>query len=162
MLAAPLALALPRPAAAAAKKVLKLAFRGAETSFDPAKISDLYSRVITGTIFEAPYGYDHLARPVKVIPVLADGMPEVSDDFRVWTIRLKRGVYFSDDPAFKGQRRELTGEASCTRSSGWWTRPTRARARRACSRTASSAWPRCARRRSTAASPSTTTRRCRA
>ena len=110
VLAAPLAFALARPAAAAAKKVLRLSYRGAETSFDPAKISDLYSRAVTTQIFEALYGYDHLARPVKVVPVLADGMPEVSDDFRVWTIRIKRGVYFTDDPAFKGKRRELVAD----------------------------------------------------
>ena len=111
VLAAPLALALARPAAAAVaatpKKILRLPFRGAETSFDPAKISDLYSRCITTQILEALYGYDHLARPVKVIPVLADGMPEVSEDFRVWTIRIKRGIYFAEDPAFKGKPREL-------------------------------------------------------
>ena len=114
VLAAPLALALPAvaapPAPAGAKKVLRLSYRGAETSFDPAKISDLYSRCVTTQIFESLYGYDHLARPVKVIPVLAQGMPEVSDDFRVWTVRIKRGVYFSDDPAFKGKPRELTAE----------------------------------------------------
>ena len=34
-------------------------------------------------------------------------MPEHSDDFRVWTIRLRRGIHFADDPAFKGQRREV-------------------------------------------------------
>jgi len=114
VLAAPLALALARPAVAAVaattKKILRLPFRGAETSFDPAKISDLYSRCITTQILEALYGYDHLARPVKVIPVLADGMPEVSEDFRVWTIRIKRGIYFADDPAFKGKPRELVAE----------------------------------------------------
>ena len=110
VLAAPLALVLPRPAAAATKKVLRLPYRGAETSFDPAKISDAYSRAITSQILEALYGYDHLARPVKVIPVLADGLPEITEDFRVWTIRIKRGIYFDDDPAFKGRRRELTAE----------------------------------------------------
>jgi hypothetical protein len=31
-------------------------------AFDPAKISDLYSRCITTQIFESLYGYDHLAR----------------------------------------------------------------------------------------------------
>ena len=113
MLAAPLALSLAAPRIVAAqtggpKKVLRLAFRGAETSFDPAKVSDLYSRAITAQIFEALYGYDHLARPVKVVPVLAEGMPEVSDDFRIWTVRIRRGVFFADDSAFKGQRRELT------------------------------------------------------
>ena len=29
-------------------------------------------------------------------------MPEVSEDFRVWTVRIKPGIYFQDDAAFKG------------------------------------------------------------
>ncbi|GAB4035335.1 MAG: ABC transporter substrate-binding protein [Rubrivivax sp.] len=91
----------------AAPKVLRLAFNQAETGFDPAKISDLYSRTVTPHIFEGLYEYDHLARPFKIKPLTADGMPEVSADFREWTIRLKRGIYFQDDPAFKGQKREL-------------------------------------------------------
>jgi ABC-type transport system substrate-binding protein len=37
-------------------------------------------------------------------------MPEVSEDFRVWTVRLKRGIVFQDDPAFKGRPRELVAE----------------------------------------------------
>ena len=112
VLAAPLALAAPLPAFAAEgpRKVLKIAFRSPETSFDPARISDTYSRTVTSNIFESLYGYDHLARPVKVVPVLADGMPEASADFRVWTVKIKRGVLFADDPVFKGQRRELTAE----------------------------------------------------
>ena len=27
-------------------------------------------------------------------------MPEVGDDFRSWTIRIRPGIYFADDPAF--------------------------------------------------------------
>ena len=113
LLQAPLALASPLAGAAVAdngRKVLRVAFRSAETSFDPARISDLYSRVVTGHIFEGLYAYDFLARPVKVVPLLADGMPEVSADFRVWTIRVKRGVFFADDPVFKGRRRELIAD----------------------------------------------------
>jgi hypothetical protein len=82
----------------------------AETGFDPAAINDTYSRTITGHIFEAPYIYDHLARPVKIVPRVADGMPEHSDDHRVWTVRLRPGIYFADDPAFKGARRELVAQ----------------------------------------------------
>lgn len=110
---ATLAAALPAAsiaAPAAAPKVLRIAFSSAETGFDPARISDLYSRTVTSHIFEALYGYDHLARPVKLVPRLADGLPEHSPDFRVWTVRLKRGIYFADDPAFKGQRRELVAD----------------------------------------------------
>ncbi|HEY9064804.1 MAG TPA: ABC transporter substrate-binding protein [Burkholderiaceae bacterium] len=40
----------------------------------------------------------------------AAAMPAVSSDFRVWTIPLQRGIYFSDDPAFKGRPRELVAE----------------------------------------------------
>ena len=96
----------PTPAASD-KKVLRVLFSSAETGFDPARVSDLYSRTITAHIFESLYTYDHLARPAKIKPMTAAAMPEVSADFRVWTIRLQRGIFFADDPAFKGQRREL-------------------------------------------------------
>ena len=89
-------------------KVLRYAFRVAETGFDPAQISDLYSRTIAANIFEAPYEYEFLARPVRLRPATAAAMPEVSDGFRTFTIRLKPGIFFADDPAFKGVRRELT------------------------------------------------------
>ncbi len=89
-------------------KVLRLAFPIAETGFDPPQLSDLYSRTITPHIFEALYGYDHLARPVKIRPLTAEAMPEISADFRTFTVRVKRGIYFQDDAAFKGQPRELT------------------------------------------------------
>ena len=101
-------LALPATHAQSAEpKVLRYAFPAAETGFDPARIVDLYSRIITAHIFEGLYTYDHLARPAKYKPALADGMPEVSADYRTWTVKLKKGVYFADDPVFKGQRREV-------------------------------------------------------
>lgn len=91
-------------------KVLRYAFRVAETSMDPVKISDVYSRTLTPHIFEGLYCYDHLARPVKIRPRTAAAMPETSSDFRVWTVRLQPGIYFADDPAFKGKRRELVAQ----------------------------------------------------
>ena len=99
----------PEPPAAA-KKVLRYAFEVAETGLDPAKISDLYSRTITPHIFEALYTYDHLARPIKIKPLTADGVPQFSADFRVWTVKVKPGIYFADDPAFNGKKRELVAQ----------------------------------------------------
>jgi len=93
-----------------APKVLRYAFEVAETSLDPAKINDLYSRTLTPHIFEGLYTYDHLARPVKIKPLTADGMPTHSDDFRVWTARVRPGIFFANDPAFKGKRRELVAQ----------------------------------------------------
>ncbi|MDP3824060.1 MAG: ABC transporter substrate-binding protein [Burkholderiales bacterium] len=103
------ALVLPPAHAADAptQKVLRLGLRSAETGFDPAQINDLYSRQVTAHIFEGLYTYDHLARPYKLKPLTADGLPESSPDFKTWTIRIKPGTYFADDPAFEGKKREL-------------------------------------------------------
>ena len=94
---------VPEPAVAKQEKVLRYAFLVAETGFDPAQLSDLYSRIITAHIFESLYNYDYLARPFKLKPNTAAEMPEVSEDFRTWTIKIRPGIYFADDPAFKGQ-----------------------------------------------------------
>ena len=91
-------------------KVLRLAFRTAETGFDPAKVNDIYSLAVNSHIFEALYAYDHLARPAKIKPRLAVAMPEPSADFKTWTVRVRPGVYFQSDPAFKGAQREVVAQ----------------------------------------------------
>ncbi|MFM8900956.1 MAG: ABC transporter substrate-binding protein [Burkholderiales bacterium] len=95
------------PTASSPAKVLRLAFPVAETGFDPAQISDYYSSTITGHIFEPLLTYDYLARPVKLKPLTAASMPEVSSDFTVFTFQLRPGIFFTPDPAFKGRVREL-------------------------------------------------------
>jgi ABC-type transport system substrate-binding protein len=92
------------------EKILRYAFEIAETGFDPAQISDVYSRIATSSMFDSLYGYDYLARPVKVRPRVAVGMPVISADFRTYTIQIKPGIYFSDDAAFGGKKRELTAQ----------------------------------------------------
>ena len=96
------------PATAAPRKVLRYAIRVAETGFDPAQVSDLYSRTITAGIFDAPLRFDYLARPVRLKPSTVEALPEISADFKTLTFRVKPGIYFADDPAFKGRKRELT------------------------------------------------------
>ena len=91
-----------------APKVLRYAFQIAETGFDPAQISDGYSRIIAANIFEAPLTYDYLARPARLVPQTAAALPEIGDGGRSFTFRIQPGIYFADDPAFKGRRRELT------------------------------------------------------
>lgn len=88
--------------------MLRYSFRVAETGFDPAQISDRYSKTIAAAIFEAPLEFAYLARPFQMRPSTAAAMPEVSEDFKTLTFRIKPGIYFNDDPAFKGRKRELT------------------------------------------------------
>jgi len=107
--AGPAVLAADAPAAAPLK-VLRYAFRVAETGFDPAQISDLYSRTIAANIFDAPLQLEFLARPARARPNTAAAMPEVSDDFKTFVFTIKPGIYFADDPAFKGKKRELVAQ----------------------------------------------------
>ncbi len=88
-------------------KTIRIMFPIAETGFDPQATSDYYSSHVERAIFEPLYTFDYLARPNKLIPNTAAAMPEISADGRTWKIRIKQGIYFTDDPAFKGKKREL-------------------------------------------------------
>jgi len=98
----------PADRIASEARVLRYAFPIAETGFDPARISDLYSRTIAANIFEAPLTYAYLARPAKLLPQTAQDLPTIDDDSRRFTFRIRPGIFFADDPVFKGERRELT------------------------------------------------------
>lgn len=75
----------------------------AETGFDPA-MNNLYSAGIVRAVFDTLYTYDYLARPAKLVPNVTAAMPEVSDEGRVYTVKLRPGVYFQPDPVFGGSR----------------------------------------------------------
>jgi ABC-type transport system substrate-binding protein len=106
ILAAALVLGTTAPAHAA--KVLRYNFDVAETSADPHRVSDIYSNTVISAIFDSPLDYDYLARPLKLKPSTLVAMPEVSPDGKTYTMRVKPGIYFDDDPAFGGRKRELT------------------------------------------------------
>jgi len=88
-------------------KVLRVPFLIAETNFDPAFTSDLYSNTVIEEILESPLTYDFLARPAKLKPLTLESMPEITDGGRTYTLHVKPGTYYADDPAFGGKKREL-------------------------------------------------------
>ncbi len=90
-----------------APKVLRYAFRAAETGFDPAQISDSYSKAVAAGIFDAPLEFEYHTRPAKLRPNTLVAMPEVSADFKTLTFELKPGIYFDDHEVFGGKKREL-------------------------------------------------------
>ena len=97
-----------RPGNGALAKTLRVAFPVAETGFDPAATSDLYSDHVQRAIFEPLYGFDYLARPYRRVPRTAAALPQIEDGGRTWTLRVRPGIHFADDPAFGGKKRELT------------------------------------------------------
>jgi len=90
-------------------KVLRYAARAAETGFDPVQVTDKYSRDICANLFDTPLRYDLMERPVRLVPAVLEALPEQSDNDTRHTFRIKPGIYFADDAAFKGKKRELTG-----------------------------------------------------
>jgi ABC-type transport system substrate-binding protein len=88
-------------------RVLRYAFRVAESGFDPAQVQDLYSSTLNANIFEAPLEFAYLERPLSMRPNTAAQLPAVDNDFRHIVVRLKPGILFARDPAFHGKPREL-------------------------------------------------------
>ncbi len=97
------------PPPKAGEKVFRYAFLIAETGFDPAQISDLYSNNIVQNICEGLMEYEHLQQ-AKIRPLTCEAMPEITNDFKTFTFKIKKGIFFADDAAFKGQKRELTAQ----------------------------------------------------
>ena len=89
-------------------KVLRIAFPTDVSGLDPAGTQETYASAVEQRIFDALYVWDYLARPYRFVPSVATGMPEISADGRVWTIHIRPGIYFADDPVFAGKKRELT------------------------------------------------------
>jgi len=94
--------------AADMNKTLRVMFPIAETGFDPQPSQDYYSALVMRAIFDSLYAPDYLARPYRMVPSTAVALPEISADGTTWTIRVKPGIYFADDPVFAGKKRELT------------------------------------------------------
>lgn len=95
--------------AADRNKVLRIA-QGDIDTLDPHQSVDYFSSWVSVAIFEGLYEWDYLARPVRLAPNTAAALPKISDDGLTWTISLKPGIYFTDDPAFAGKPRELVAE----------------------------------------------------
>ena len=96
------------PAAAAVeRKVLRISFRTAEAGFDPQRIFDRYSVGVCENLFEPLLTYDYLARPVRLVPLTAEAIPEPEEGGTRYTFRIRPGILFADDPAFRGHKREL-------------------------------------------------------
>ena len=98
---------------------------------DPIHSTNKYSSTVNSAIFEGLYHYHYLKRPLQLEPNLAAALPDVSKDQKTYRIKIKKKVFFQDDPAFaNGQGREL--EASDfiyswkrladpqNKALGWW------------------------------------------
>ena len=102
-------------------------------TLDPALCSDIYCTREAGYVYEGLIGYHYLKRPYELIPRLAESLPTISKDRKVYLFKITPGILFQDDPCFKvtkGKGRELVAEDfvysikriadSKNLSPGWW------------------------------------------
>ena len=121
----------PDSGGTAAETVYRHAMDGAPRSLDPAQASSIYAKMLVVNLYDTLYRYQYLARPYQLTPNLAEGMPQVSADGLIYTIRIRQGAQFIDDPAFpRGRGRAVTAADfvysikrhfdPATRSQGAW------------------------------------------
>lgn len=92
-------------------KVYRHAMDQAPTSLDPTQAANVYANHVVVNAYDTLYAFKYLARPYELKPNLAEDFPTISPDGLTYTIRLKRGVRFVDDPCFPGGRgREVVAE----------------------------------------------------
>jgi ABC-type transport system substrate-binding protein len=91
-------------------RVLHMFLSTSESGLDPAVGSDLASLSLLENLFDPLLRYDYLARPVKLQGNTAKDLPTIEDGGRSYTFRIRPGIYFTPDPAFKDKKREVTAQ----------------------------------------------------
>jgi len=93
-------LALRKKADYGDRTVLYQTYSAKVKSIDPATCGDTTSASMQGQVYESLYTYHYLKRPVEIIPQLAAEMPEISEDSRIYTFRLKPNIHYAPNPCF--------------------------------------------------------------
>ncbi len=78
--------------------------------FDPVQADEEITSICVLNVYDQLYEYHYLKRPFELVPCLAEGMPDVSEDGKTVRIRLRKGIRYADDPCFGktgGKGREM-------------------------------------------------------
>ena len=100
-------------------------------SLDPVRGSSQYDNKACNYVYESLLEYEYLHRPFKLKPALLEEMPTSSEDGKRFRFKLKKGVFFHDDPCFpEGKGREVVAEDffyslkrmadNKNQPKGWW------------------------------------------
>lgn len=112
-------------------KVLNVRVAADVKGMDPVNAGDTYSSYEISRVYEGLLAFHYLKRPYKLIPNLAESMPEVSKDGLEYTFKVKKGVFFHDNKCFpNGKGREVNASDFLYAikrmadpkniSTGWW------------------------------------------
>ncbi|MCM2351465.1 MAG: ABC transporter substrate-binding protein [Bacteriovoracaceae bacterium] len=92
------------------KTSLRLSLDNVVESLDPAKAYSDDSLFVSAQVLEPLYQYHYLKRPYEIQPLLAEGLPHISNKGQLIKIKLKKDVFYHPHPAFNNQPRELVAD----------------------------------------------------
>lgn len=112
------------------KNTLRFPLTESISTIDPVNAYDSVSMSVVYQGYEQLYEYHYLRKPLKLVPLLAEDMPQVSEDGLTYTIKIKENIQYHDHPSFNGQPRFVKAVDFINqikrlaftpyRSNGWW------------------------------------------
>lgn len=94
----------PYPEADSDRKILYRTMRGSPPkTLDPAVAYSVVDHLVTGAVYATLLDYDYLARPYRLIPGIAEEIPEevaAGDGTYSLSFRLRPDLHYDDDPCF--------------------------------------------------------------
>lgn len=90
------------PAEERGKKILHMSVRSKIGDMDPVSAGHAYASLSMSLVYETLFDYKYLKRPFELEPLLLESMPDVSEDSKTYTFKLKEGIFFHDNPCFPG------------------------------------------------------------
>ena len=109
---------------------LNVSLSGEISTIDPANSYDTISASVVYQGYEQLFEYHYLKRPYTIQPLLAESLPKIENNGMKYTIKIKKGVQYHDDLAFKNKPRFVTSNDFITQikrlaylptnSNGWW------------------------------------------
>lgn len=73
-------------------KIIRASIKSEVTTIDPHRSYDLVSNIIVYQMYETLYQLHYLKRPYTLEPLLAQDMPSISSDGKVYTIKIKKKI----------------------------------------------------------------------
>lgn len=89
---------------------LRLSLDDKVESLDPAKAYSDDSLFISAQVLEPLYQYHYLKRPYEIQPLVAEGLPQISNRGTTLIIKIKKNIFYHPHLAFNGKPRELVAE----------------------------------------------------
>ena len=109
--------------------LLQISLTNDVSTLDPANCFDAVCYVPVTQVYETLYEFDYLKRPYTLRPLLAEGLPTISNDRLKYTFKIKKGIKYHPsnlvEPGREVKAQDFVTQIKrlafhSTQSQGWW------------------------------------------